>query len=100
MKPFVEADLLVLDDLLLTCQLPLQSADILQSLLHQRYAAPQHADHVQPRARRLKSFLGDAALTTAILDRLLHRSVLVEFRGKSYRLIEAVSRLVKGSANE
>jgi DNA replication protein DnaC len=27
--------------------------------------------------------LGDAALTTAILDRLLHRSIPVEFRGRS-----------------
>ena len=27
-------------------------------------------------------FLGDAALTTAILDRLMHRSVLVEFSGQ------------------
>jgi IstB-like ATP binding protein len=44
--------------------------------------------------------LGDAALATAILDRLLHRSVLVEFRGKSYRLKEAASQLAKGSANE
>ncbi|MDP2171195.1 MAG: ATP-binding protein, partial [Rhodocyclaceae bacterium] len=47
-----------------------------------------------------KSFLGDAPLTTAVLDSLLHRSVLVEFRGKSYRLKEAASRLAKGSAHE
>ena len=45
-------------------------------------------------------YLGDAALTTAILDRLMHRSVLVEFRGKSYRLKEAASRLVKGNDSE
>lgn len=45
-------------------------------------------------------FLGDAALTTAILDRPRHQSVLAEFRGKSYRLNEAASRLAKPSANE
>jgi DNA replication protein DnaC len=45
-------------------------------------------------------FLGDAALTTAILDRLLHRSVLVEFRGKSHRLKEAASRLAKDTHSE
>lgn len=45
-------------------------------------------------------YLGDAALATAILDRLLHRRVLVEFRGRSYRLKEAASRLVKGNQSE
>ena len=76
-------------------------AGILQSLLHQRYKLRRSTLIT---ANRIlddwKSFLGDAALTTAILDRLLHRSVLVEFRGKSYRLKEAASRLAKGPANE
>jgi DNA replication protein DnaC len=45
-------------------------------------------------------YVGDAALTTAILDRHMHRSVLAEFRGKSYRLKEAASRLVKGTDSE
>lgn len=40
-------------------------------------------------------FLGDAALATAILDRLLHRSLLLEFKGKSYRLQEAANRLAR-----
>lgn len=101
MKPLVEADLLVLDDLFLTRQLPIQSADILQSLLHQRYKLRRSTLITSNRVLDdWKSFLGDAALTTAILDRLLHRSVLVEFRGKSYRLKEAASRLAKGSASE
>ena len=101
MKPFVEADLLVLDDLFLTRQLSVQSADILQSLLHQRYKLRRSTLITSNRVLDdWKAFLGDAALTTAILDRLLHRSVLVEFRGKSYRLREAASRLAKGSANE
>lgn len=30
----------------------------------------------------------------------MHRSVLAEFRGKSYRLKEAASRLVKGNDSE
>lgn len=101
MKPLIEADLLVLDDLFLIRQLPIQSADILQSLLYQRYKLRRSTMITSNRVLDdWKSFLGDAALTTAILDRLLHRSVLVEFRGKSYRLKEAASRLAKGSANE
>jgi DNA replication protein DnaC len=47
--------------------------------------------------RRHHESIGDAALTTAILDRLLHRSVLLKFRGRSYRLKEAAARLVKAS---
>jgi hypothetical protein len=43
------------------------------------------------------TFLGDAALTAAIVDRLLRRGVLVEFRGRSYRIKEAASRLAIGS---
>ena len=34
------------------------------------------------------SVLGDATLTTAILDRLLHHSEIVLIRGDSYRLLE------------
>lgn len=101
MKPLVEADLLVLDDLFLTRQLPIQAADMLQSLQHQRYKLRRSTLITSNRVLDdWKSFLGDAALTTAILDRLLHRSVLVEFRGKSYRLKEAASRLAKGAASE
>jgi DNA replication protein DnaC len=101
MKPFVEADLLVLDDLFLSRQLPIQSADLLQSLLHQRYKLRRSTLITSNRVLDdWKSFLGDVALTTATLDRLLHRSVLVEFRGKSYRLKEAASRLAKAPASE
>ena len=49
---------------------------------------------------RWGNYLGDVAQATSILDRLMHRSVLVEFRGKSYRLKEAASRLVKENSSE
>ena len=38
-------------------------------------------------------YLGDNTLSTAILDRLMHRSALLAFEGKSYRLNEAATRL-------
>lgn len=38
-------------------------------------------------------YLGDNTMATTILDRLMHRSHLLEFEGKSYRLKEAASRL-------
>ena len=43
-------------------------------------------------------YLGDAPLTTAILDRLMHRSTFLEFAGRSYRLKDAAHRLAKSAA--
>ena len=101
MKPLIDADLLVFDDLFLARQLPPESADTLQSILHQRYKLRRSSLITSNRIMDdWHKFLGDAALTTAILDRLLHRSVLVEFRGKSYRLKEAASRLAKANQSE
>jgi DNA replication protein DnaC len=39
-------------------------------------------------------FAGDEALTAAILDRLLHKSVVLNVRGRSYRL-QDLERLLK-----
>ncbi|MBK7235730.1 MAG: ATP-binding protein [Sterolibacteriaceae bacterium] len=59
----------------------------MQSILHKRYKLRRSSLITSNRIiEDWHKFLGDAALTTAILDRLLHRSVLLEFRGKSYRL--------------
>ena len=38
-------------------------------------------------------YLGDATMGTTILDRLMHRAVMLEFEGKSYRLKEAAARI-------
>ena len=101
LKPVIDADLLVLDDLFLARRIALESADELQSILHQRYKLRRSNFITSNRiVNDWDKYLGDAALTTAILDRLMHRSVLVEFRGKSYRLKEAASRLVKGHHSE
>ncbi|MFZ2660980.1 MAG: ATP-binding protein, partial [Rhodoferax sp.] len=43
-------------------------------------------------------YLGDHTMSTTILDRLMHRSALLAFEGKSYRLKEAASRLTSASA--
>ncbi len=39
-------------------------------------------------------FAGDEAMTMAILDRLLHKSVVLNIRGRSYRL-QDLERLLK-----
>lgn len=101
LKPVIDADLLVLDDLFLARHLPAEAADALQSILHKRYKLRRSSLITSNRIiEDWHKFLGDAALTTAILDRLLHRSVLLEFRGKSYRLKEATSRLAKATHPE
>jgi len=101
LKPVIDADLLVLDDLFLARQLPAEAADALQSILHKRYKLRSSSLITSNRIiEDWHKYLGDAALATAILDRLLHRSVLLEFRGKSYRLKEAASRLAKATRSE
>lgn len=92
----LEADLLVLDDLFLARSMATEAADQLQQLVHKRYKRRASTLITSNRiVSDWEKYLGDAALTTAILDRLMHRAVLVEFAGKSYRLKEAVSRLAK-----
>jgi DNA replication protein DnaC len=100
-KPAIDADLLVLDDLFLARRIAPESADELQSILHRRYKLRRSNLITSNRIiDDWEKYLGDAALTTAILDRLMHRSVLAEFRDKSYRLKEAARRLVKGHDSE
>ena len=97
----IDADLVVFDDLFLARQLPAESADTLQSILHKRYKLRRGSLITSNRIiDDWHKFLGDPALATAILDRLLHRSVLVEFRGKSYRLKEAANRLARTTHSE
>ena len=100
-QPVLDADLVVFDDLFLARQLPAESADTLQSILHKRYKLRRSSIITSNRViDDWHKFLGDAALATAILDRLLHRSTSVEFKGKSYRLKEAASRLARTTHSE
>jgi len=39
-------------------------------------------------------------MATTILDRLMHRSMLLEFQGRSYRLKQATARLVNDTEAE
>ncbi len=95
-KTVLEADLLILDDLLLARKIHIDAADQLQGIVHQRYKRRASTLITSNRiVSDWEKYLGDAALTTTILDRMMHRAVLVEFHGKSYRLKEAASRLAR-----
>ena len=94
LKPIIETDLLVLDDLFMTRRIAQESTDQLQGLVHQRYKLRRSTLITSNRIiADWDKYLGDAALASTILDRLMHRSVLLEFKGRSYRLKQAASRL-------
>ena len=94
MRAYVEPDLLVLDDLFLARRITDASAELLQAVVRQRYK--RRASIVVTSNRVVQDwgkYLGDATMGTTILDRLMHRAVMLEFEGKSYRLKEAAARI-------
>lgn len=96
LKPIIDADLLVMDDLFMARRIAQESADELQSIVHKRYKLRRSILITSNRIiADWDKYLGDAALATTILDRLMHRSVLAEFKGRSYRLKQAMSRQVQ-----
>lgn len=96
LKPIIDADLLVMDDLFMARRIAQESTDELQSIVHKRYKLRRSTLITSNRIiADWDKYLGDAALATTILDRLMHRSVLAEFKGRSYRLKQAMSRQVQ-----
>lgn len=98
LDPFVSADLLVIDDLFLRKKLPEDATDDLQEIILIRYAARKSTLITSNRVTEdWGKCLGDNAVSTAILDRLLHHGHPFKFEGKSYRLKEAAIRLAKNT---
>ena len=67
---------------------------MLQTVVHQRYK--RRASIIVTSNRVVQDwgkYLGDATMGTTILDRLMHRAVMLEFEGRSYRMKEAAARL-------
>jgi len=94
MRAYVESDLLVLDDLFLARRISDAAAELLQAIVHQRYK--RRGSIVVTSNRVVQDwgkYLGDATMGTTILDRMMHRAVMLEFEGRSYRLKEAAARL-------
>jgi DNA replication protein DnaC len=99
MRTYIEPDLLVLDDLFLARRITDASAELLQAVVHQRYK--RRASIVVTSNRIVEDwgkYLRDATMGTTILDRLMHRAVMLEFEGKSYRLKEAAARIALNTA--
>jgi len=95
---FSEAELLVIDDLFLRKKIRPDGTDDFQEIVMNRYGARKST--LITSNRILDDWgicLGDNAVATAIIDRLLHHCNLLKFEGKSYRLKEAASVLAKNS---
>ncbi len=100
MRSFVESDLVVLDDLFLARRISEASAELLQTVVHQRYKRRRSIVVTSNRVvQDWGKYLGDATMATTILDRLMHRAAMYEFEGKSYRLKEAASRIAQTAAD-
>ena len=101
LRAYVEPDLLVLDDLFLARRIADASAQLLQTVVHQRY---KHHRSVIVTSNRVVQdwgkYLGDATMATTILDRLMHRAAMLELEGKSYRLKEAAARIALRPSND
>lgn len=98
LRAFLEPDLLVLDDLFLARRIADASAELLQAVVHQRYKLRRSIVVTSNRVvQDWGKYLGDNTMRTTILDRLMHRSTLLEFEGKSYRLQEAATRIASAA---
>ena len=94
LRAYIEPDLLVLDDLFLARRISEAGAELLQTVVHQRYKLRRSLIVTSNRVvQDWGKYLGDATMGTTILDRLMHRAAMLEFEGKSYRLKEAASRI-------
>ena len=96
LKDLLEPDLLVLDDLFLARRITDAGAELLQTVVHRRYKLRRSIVVTSNRVvEDWGKYLGDNTMSTTILDRLMHRSALLEFEGKSYRLKEAAARMTR-----
>ena len=98
LRTYVEPDILVLDDLFLARRIADVSAELLQAIVHQRYKLRRPIVITSNRiVQDWGKYLGDVTMASTILDRLMHRAVMLEFEGKSYRLKEAVARIARAT---
>ena len=101
LQNLIDPDLLILDDLFLARRIADAGAELLQTIIHQRYKMRRSVVVTSNRVvQDWGKYLGDNTMSGTILDRLMHRSVLLEFEGKSYRLKEAAARIARDSSDD
>ena len=100
LRSFVEPDLVVVDDLFLARRISEASAELLQTVIHQRY---KQRRSLIVTSNRVVQDWGKYSATPPWpppFDRLMHRAAMLEFEGKSYRLKEAASRIALSAATD
>lgn len=91
----LKPDLLIIDDLGMK-KLNQERSDELLEIIMKRY---EKASTIMVSNRPLDDWpkiLGDAATTSALLDRLMHHAYMIPFNGKSYRLHQMLVDKKKG----
>ena len=84
-KRMIASDLVIIDDLMFMA-IDRHEANLFFQLINKLYGPDLDNYHIQQTTRRLGDILGDPAITTAILDRLIHKSEVIHLTGDSYRL--------------
>ena len=99
LRGYLEPDLVIIDDLFLARRISEAAAEVLQTVVHRRYKLRRPIVVTSNRVvQDWGKYLADATMATTILDRLMHRAVMLEFEGKSYRLKEATARIARNSS--
>lgn len=97
LEKLLQAQLLILDDLGMK-RLSTENAEDLLELIMRRYEKTSTLITSNRPIEDWSKILGDAATTSAMLDRLMHHSHCVPFQGKSYRM-EQTAALAKSKRN-
>ena len=87
LQKYLKPDLLILDDMGMK-QLPKRSGEYLFEIVMRRYETRSTMMTSNRPLEDWGKLLGDVPSATAILDRLLHHSTIVNIKGESYRLKE------------
>jgi len=99
-ESYLEPDLLVLDDLFLERKIRDASAELLQTILLRRYKLRRGLAVTSNRVvQDWGKYLGGRTMSTTIPNRLMHRCMMLEFEGRSYRPKEAAAKLTREAAD-
>ena len=84
-KQMVGSDLVIIDDLMFMA-IDRHEANLFFQLINQLYGQTSIIITSNKASEEWGDILGDPAITTAILDRLIHKSEVIHLTGNSYRL--------------
>lgn len=88
LSKILNVDLLVIDDLGIRKMAPEKAEELLEVIM-KRYEKNSTLMVSNRPIEDWAKILGDAATTSALLDRLMHHANLIAFQGKSYRMDQA-----------